>query len=354
VKGRAKGGNLQQAQRDLVLLEARRDRFEPAEAAKCEDMKAAIALCDDLDRQKTEAKKKLDQHASSILAAYQEAINRFLQKFGAGFRIKQLERKYAGGTPSSSYVLEINNAQVELGDRKTSRAERSFRNTLSSGDRSALALAFFLAQVERDGDLANKIVVLDDPFTSQDRGRRLATQQEIRRIRTRAAQVMVLSHDDAFLAECCSELAAGDMKTLTLRRGFTGPLLDEWQVDAPRGQALQDRQRLKEFLADGAGTALAELRGIARMIRPLLEAYLRGRFLGRFKESEWLGDMIKVLRENEDKLPEGPALPDELSEINEFSRRYHHAQNPGADAEPIDETELRTYIERTLAVADGF
>lgn len=90
------------------------------------------------------------------------------------------------------------------------------------------------------------------------------------------------------------------------------------------------------------------------MIRPLLEAYLRGRFIDRFGDSEWLGDMIKVLRENQDKLPEGSYLPEELSEINEFSRQYHHAQNPGADTEPIDPTQLCTYVERTLAIADGF
>ncbi|MEO8380833.1 MAG: AAA family ATPase [Acidobacteriota bacterium] len=353
VRERAKSGNLQQANRDLLILRAQAARFQNSRDAECAAYRASVATREALDKEKAEAKKRLDEHASSILGSYQEAINRFLQKFGATFRIKQMERRYAGGTPSSSYVLDINNAQVELGDRKTSRSERSFRNTLSGGDRSALALAFFLAQVERDPHVATKIVVLDDPFTSQDRGRRLATQQEIRRLRTRAAQVIVLSHDDAFLTDCCSEVAAGDLKTLQLRRGLTGPMIEEWNLDAPRGQALQDRQRLKEFLAEGSGDA-SQLRGIARMIRPLLEAYLRGRFLGKFKENDWLGDMIGILRVNEDKLPEGPVLPQELGEINEFSKRYHHAQNPGADTEPIDETELRTYVERTLVVADGF
>jgi hypothetical protein len=45
--------------------------------------------------------------------------------------MKQLERRYVGGSPSSSYAIEINNIQVELGDRKTSRAERSFRTRLA-------------------------------------------------------------------------------------------------------------------------------------------------------------------------------------------------------------------------------
>ncbi len=203
VKDEAKTRSLQQAERDVAILRAKRQRFEAAEAAECDAFKRTVALREHVEEQKIEAKKKLDEHAEAILGAYQEAINRYLQEFGAAFRIKQLERKYAGGTPSSSYVIEINNVQVELGDRKTSRAQRPFRNTLSAGDRSALALAFFLAQLERDNDLGKKIVVLNDPFTSQDRSRRLATQQEIRRIRSRADQVIVFSHDDAFLSDRC-------------------------------------------------------------------------------------------------------------------------------------------------------
>lgn len=131
-----------------------------------------------------------------------------------------------------------------------------------------------------------------------------------------------------------------------------GPTLDEWDATAPRNLLLQDHQRLKEFLADGEGDPVA-LRAIAGKIRVLLEGHLRARFTGKFGENMWLGDMIGLLRENEAKLPEGSALPDELGHINEYSRRYHHS-NPNADAEPIDETELRTWVERTLAIADGF
>jgi wobble nucleotide-excising tRNase len=45
----------------------------------------------------------------------------------------------------------------------------SFRNTLSAGDRNALALAFFFASLERDPQRAQKIVVIDDPISSLDR-----------------------------------------------------------------------------------------------------------------------------------------------------------------------------------------
>ena len=78
-------------------------------------------------------------------------------------------------------------------------AEASFRNTLSAGDKSTLALALFLAKVNADSALGETIVVLDDPFTSLDNFRRQFTAIEIRKLCGRAAQTIVLSHDKNFL-----------------------------------------------------------------------------------------------------------------------------------------------------------
>jgi hypothetical protein len=40
-------------------------------------------------------------------------------------------------------------------------------------------------------------------------------------------------------------------------------------------------------------------------------------------------------------------------DINDYSKKYHHQQNPlgvaGADAEPIDSGELTAFVKRTLA-----
>lgn len=66
-----------------------------------------------------------------------------------------------------------------------------FRNTLSAGDRSTLALAFFIAQLERDSKLADTVVLFDDPFTSQDKSRRLRTQHRITKLADTCRQVIV-------------------------------------------------------------------------------------------------------------------------------------------------------------------
>lgn len=41
---------------------------------------------------------------------------------------------------------------------------------------------------------------------------------------------------------------------------------------------------------------------------------------------------------------------DELNDVNSYSKKYHHDQNPNARSEPIVDAELRTYVERTLAL----
>jgi len=92
------------------------------------------------------------------------------------------------------------------------------------------------------------------------------------------------------------------------------------------------------------------MRSVARCIRPLLEGYLRVRKPKEFKAGEWLGNFIEKLSEAE----EGDALYSlkpqlmELSDINDYSSKYHHDQNPNADSEPIDDGELSAWARRTL------
>ena len=61
--------------------------------------------------------------------------------------------------------MVINDTAVEMGSGDTPLDEPSFRNTLSSGDKSTLALAFFLAQIKADAEKGECIVVFDDPDT---------------------------------------------------------------------------------------------------------------------------------------------------------------------------------------------
>ena len=43
-----------------------------------------------------------------------------------------------------------------------------------------------------------------------------------------------------------------------------------------------------------------------------------------------------------------------LTDLNDYSKKYHHDQNPSADTEPVDDGELRTYAKRTIDLVGGF
>jgi hypothetical protein len=61
-----------------------------------------------------------------------------------------------------------------------------------------------------------------------------------------------------------------------------------------------------------------------------------------------LGDIIGKVRVAGAAHPLATIL-DELDELNQYTRRYHHGQNPNnAAIEPVDAAELQGYVRQTL------
>lgn len=91
-------------------------------------------------------------------------------------------------------------------------------------------------------------------------------------------------------------------------------------------------------------------------IRPLLEGYLRFKLPGQFRDNQWLGDFIDAIRLADQTHPLAPAqtILSELESLNDYSKRYHHAQNSNADNEPIDKGELKSFVQRALKLVGGF
>jgi hypothetical protein len=74
-----------------------------------------------------------------------------------------------------------------------------FKNTLSEGDKGALAFAFFIASVEKTPDLGDQIVILDDPLSSLDETRREGTARVLLDLSPKLNQLCVLTHNKGFL-----------------------------------------------------------------------------------------------------------------------------------------------------------
>ena len=331
-------------------------------AIKLRHAKAMAGLCADhirltrekvgLEGQRSQVRSELDAHSRNVIRPYEQRINHYLESFNAGFEIRNTKHAYRGGTAASSYELVINNTSVALGDGRTPDTVPSFKNTLSSGDRTTLALAFFLAHLDRDQDLAEKVVVFDDPFSSQDAFRRSRTIHAIARIAQRCNQAITLSHDALFLRGVWNKAPSNQRVGLNLvDHGASGTKIMPLEVDrACQGRTATEIDRLQSFLTTGAGDPI----DVIRKMRGVLETYLWTTYPGSFDAGhDELGAMLGKIRNGGGSHP-AAGLYDRLDPLNDYSRDYHHGENPADGAsEQIDGQELAGYVRETLKIVNA-
>lgn len=279
---------------EIEELKAKQRRFRPEVEKACRDCQAAVDNKASLEKEKNETKDELDQHHASIINTYEDAINKYLDQFGAGFRITDSRHSYAGGTPSSVYKILINGVSVDLGDSRAMGVKPSFGTTLSSGDKSSLALAFFLASLDHDSGIADRIIVFDDPFTSLDRFRKVCTQQLICKVTGAAKQVIVLSHDPHFLKQLVDNMPSSTVKVLQCCRSGKTTMMGECDLEVETQSAyVKNFSTLLDFYSNRVGDPLS----VVQSIRPFLEGMLRRHFPGHFL-SGWLGTFIEEIRDS--------------------------------------------------------
>ena len=351
-KAEASSGDAATAQTELNRLKATKTRHSPAVVQLCDSHADLTTEKTALEADKALVRLQLDTHTANVVRPYEALINDLLDDFNAGFRIAETRHSYAGGVATSSYQLIINDTAIDLGGGETPRHTPSFKNTLSAGDRSVLSLAFFMAHLQRDPTLADKVAVFDDPFNSQDAFRRRQTIHEILKIGRRCAQVIVLSHDTTFLKQIWEKCEPAERVSLALDdRGDDGSKIVE--VDllvACRGRTASDTDALQAYCTTGAGEHI----DLARKMRTVLETYMRATYPANFNDDDNLGEIVGKIRVGGDThLAHG--LYDYLNEINDYTIQYHHGANP-ADATPdaIDPIELKGFAKRTLKIVKGY
>lgn len=350
-KEETEGGDLQKARHELGELEAIRVRHQDKAKISCQEFGASRARRKQLELEKQKARDELGEYSRDIFQRYQGRINRLLENFGATFHIERSGEQYKGGKPSSTYCLVIEGEEVELGDTTTPLSSPSFKNTLSAGDKSALALAFFLANLDQTVDLAQKVVVLDDPFTSQDASRQVCTQQEIRRLSKETAQIIVLSHDRRFLKRVWDGLEAGATKTLQFSE-LGDTTVTEWDIESVQDEYAQTYTTLWRYCNRSEG----DPKLVVRTIRPLLEGYLRMKLPNEFDPTKWLGDYVKQIQDADPTSAVGQAkgVLDELEDLKEYAKRHHHPAGAEAPDEPVDAQEVLAFGKRALKLVQSF
>lgn len=350
VQEQAAGANPKTIARDLARLRATRNRHMPEIASLCIAYLAEKDAKARTEEERAQARSALEEYRTNAFPASQTAINVYLRRFNAGFRLDSITSTSTRGGPACTYNVIINETPVSVGSGATVEGEPSFRNTLSSGDRNTLALAFFFASLDQNLNLANAAVVIDDPISSLDDHRSLTTVQEVRRLAERAAQVIVLSHDKRFLGRIWNGADPTIRSALEIVRDGNGSTVRPWDV-AQDSVTEHDRRhaRLRDYVTSGNG----DQRETARAIRPHLEAFLRVACPEHFPPGKLLGPFLGLCRQRvgqADEVLDG-ATTQELRELVEYANRFHHDTNPAWETEVINDAELRSFVDRALAFA---
>ena len=339
-KAKLAAGDLNKARAELAVLENIRSRHLPEVAKECKEYQGYSNQRQENENAKERAKAALATKTDELLSKYQDGINRLLSEFGASFTIADVKSQYGGGRARANYKLVVKDEQVDVGNPQTPADEPSFRTILSDGDKSTLAFAFFLARLEQEPSIANMIIIIDDPISSLDIHRRLRTWHAIKTIGSNAMQVIVCSHEAHFLRALWDHTAKADRCAGEICAVARGSDIQLWEIETLTCGDYFQRVRIVAGWLDDHSSHHPML--VAKCLRPLLESNLRVRFPLAFADKEWLGDFISKIRQAKpgEPLVAAQAQLRELDPLNEYSKQFHHDQNPHADTVVINKTEL--------------
>ena len=353
VKQRAQAAEVGQITTTLYKLKATKSRFREDIVPLCDAYLAEVAAKTETEAARDEARQELEEYRTNIFPQLQDGINHYLDRWNASFRIGNLTPTNIGGGSGSTctYNVVINEVSIAVRSNTYTPGETSFRNSLSSGDRNTLALALFFSSLDRNPNLADTVVVVDDPMSSLDAHRSLATVQKVRELSRQAKQTIVLSHDKRFLCGILSGInRQEEYTTLEITSNGNESTIRNW--DATQDSITEHDQRfflLQEYAATQAGAAS----NVAAAIRFYLEGYFRAVCPGQFPPGKLLGQFAQECKQRLGGPEEviNPNTIEELENILEYANRFHHDTNPAWQSESINPGELRGFVKRTLSLA---
>ena len=162
-----------------------------------------------------EKKDKNDKIVESLERIYQALKTKIVEQFGKFVEdYFELIKGFIKEISPSMEILNIN-GQATYDRRNTQDpAQCGFSvkynsedcaGSLSEGEKQVIALAFFFADLRKHSD-KNKVVVLDDPITSFDAGKRKSTAELIQRETKDFNQLFIFTCDPLFREYCLKQI----------------------------------------------------------------------------------------------------------------------------------------------------
>jgi wobble nucleotide-excising tRNase len=330
-----------------------KSRFSEEGVAIAKTISEISITVDRLNREKDKNQEELKNFTLTTLSSYKGVINSLLKKFATYMEIQEIKSSYVGSStvPSVDYVLSVSGNKVKLTDDGINPC---FKYVLSDGDKSALALAFFLATLlDKQCQIENKIVVFDDPVSSFDKSRQHETIKSLHWIAEKSKQLIVLTHNLSFAGELYYKYSnRSDIQTLQLFQANNQTHFEDFPIEIETlPDILKDLETITKYLKSGAKEDSDRMK-IKRCLRPILEGYFKMKFYGILQENDWLGGFIRKVKESQstDKLYRLQKYIEELESINDWTKEAHHGS---ISQTSIDDSELRVHTEMVIKLIEN-
>lgn len=290
---------------------------------------------------------------------YCQKINDILSLFNDRIIINEIKPIYSKGghselSPTLIYTLSIDGKNTTLQDRN----EVSFDYYLSDGDKSAIALASFLAKIEIMKNFDKKIIIIDDPFTSFDSGRKQRTIDLLAKLSCKVSQFILLTHDIDFGEKISHRIyPKKDLLTLQMFNHCNSTNIKTINFSREMLMGLMKNiSLLHDFSKSGADNE-AELNNVYSALRLSLEGVFKIKFFEFNSPNTWLGTYLEYIEhsEDEDKYKKFRRLVpylQELRDIANYSNSAHHDESVFGNRNMINQSELKSYVKEALELID--
>lgn len=353
-----------QAQLEVDRLKRIEKRFDAAIVARCNQLTTERQTLRTLETTYTTLAQQQQAAATAFFTNYKNRINHYLGAiFKTLFQIADVVHVPPRGMATQSkigYKLTIDGNDISFLPNQPFSA----KDCLSEGDKSTIALAFFLSKLDIGPNRQDKILIFDDPLSSLDTNRRTYTIGIIRALLQQMKQVVVLSHNEYFLHEIGKDIGAADKKTLRITENFVAKasVIEVCDLDElVKNDYFKQIEYLEAFRVSPNHTIKETVLG---WLRNVLESHLRFKFYKEIRlmtGQKTFGRLISfldtsgvVFRDNTNRT----TIIANLRLINSVSWKPHHGDPMpnfsmiGINPNTITASELDNLIRDTLTLIE--
>jgi len=315
----------------------------------------------DKEKERKEKQRELEEKTQEIMNEYLGIINECLKNFNTDFSIENVKpEKVRGkgkrGENKIEYGIKLEHIDKNLD------ANTAFSYSLSEGDKTTLAFAFFISKFLKNSENCKDwIVVIDDPISSLDFHRIKSTVNYIvKYVMKQVKQCFILTHNELFFEKLYETLKDSkieenwqffEIKKIGELSDFNS--LDPIKKLEENKNYLKALRILREYYYEKNPSI--NRTEIVNSIRIALEFYIKKKYYPDFENLNGVGQILykaKELANNEvtykkryrfilDKF-------DELEDLNKYSSPSHHPFDL-----QLDDNEIYRKVEKFFEIIES-